>query len=132
MGLVHRRHGDVHLLHQRLKGIGHETFGRHVDDLILTPARVFHGFAVLAFGQRAIDIGRVDACLVQGGYLIFHQRNEGRYHNGNPLKHKRRNLETDRFSRPRRHNPQDVPAGKGAVNQGFLPFPEGIIAEDIF
>ncbi len=67
--------------------------------------------------------------LVQGGYLILHQGNQGRYHQRDPRQQKCRNLIAQRLSRAGRHNAEDILSGKKCIHQQFLPLPEGIVSE---
>ena len=74
----------------------------------------------------------VNAGFIEGLNLVHHQGNQGRDHHRNSRHQKCRDLIAQRFSRPGRHNGEDVFPGQDLVDNLLLPRTEGVIAEICF
>ncbi len=132
MSFVHCEHRNFCLLRKLHKLVSLQPFGRNIDDLIPSGTRQTQRFGNLRFAERTVDIGGMNAGLIQCLYLILHQRDQRRDHQCNTRHKKGRHLITDRFTRTRRHDPQHILSLQNAVNQYLLPFPELLIAKIFF
>ena len=109
-----------------------QTLRSHIDDFVLPGFRQFQRFSDLSFCQGAVDVRGVNAGFIEGLNLVHHQGNQGRDHHRNSRHQKRRDLIAQRFSRPGRHNGEDVFPGQDLVDNLLLPRTEGVIAEICF
>ena len=87
--------------------------------------------AALAGGERAVDVGGRHARLLKRGHLVFHQGDEGRYHQGDALARQRRDLKAGRLAGARGHDAQSVAPLHDSINQRLLPGAEGAVTEDL-
>ena len=108
---VYCNHGNFRLPGKRKKRLCHQSFRRCINDFISPLRGKFHCLSVLALCERTVYKSRMHPCGIQCCHLVLHQRNQRGYHNGNPGKKQGRYLKTDRFSRPCRHNSQNVASG---------------------
>ena len=79
--------------------------------------------------QGRIDERCIDAAGAQSIDLVLHQGDQRTEHQRQPLAHQRRNLITDRFTGPRRHDHQRVAAPEQAIHNRRLTATEGGMAE---
>jgi hypothetical protein len=65
-------------------------------------------------------------------HLVFHEGDQRRNHDGQPLKYQCRDLIADGFSTPGGHYDQGILFLQDMSNNLFLERPEGVIAENVF
>jgi hypothetical protein len=76
-----------------------------------------------------VERGRGNALPAELVYLIFHEGDQRRDHEGCALEEKGRKLVADRLSGPGRHDREQVLAFERGAHDGFLALPKGIVAE---
>ena len=104
-----------------------QPFRGHIDNLIPPLACIGQCLGNLVLRKGAIDIGSVDACLVEGLHLVFHERDQGRDHQCDTGQQKRRHLIADGFPCTGGHNTQHILSCQNMVYQCFLSFPKRMI-----
>ena len=129
MGLIHRQHGNPDSRHRPAKSFRLQPLRGHIDDFIHPRSHIPVNQANLGRGQGAVDIGPSHSHAFQRHHLILHQGNEGGYHQGNALHHKRGNLIAQALSAPCGHDAEHIPPGQLGPNQVFLALPEGFVAK---
>ena len=125
--LVHHQEADIHLLQAGLEDRGVQALGRHVEELVVTVDSVVQRDVDLPRRHARIDRQRLDAAPGEVLHLVFHQRNQGRNDNRNPLPHQRRHLETEALAPARGQDGQRVPARQRRRNNLLLLGPEGVV-----
>ena len=95
-------------------------------------SRAAPGGHVVVARKRGIDAVGGDARKPERRNLILHQRHQRRDDDGQAAPDKRRHLEAERFTGTRRHDGEEVAAGKQRAHRRFLPRTEAVEAEDVF
>ena len=136
MGLVHGvegnldalEEGDVFLLGKGLRG--------HVQQFGDTPPQVFLNFLNLDFVEGRIeemgDPGLAGLEPADDVHLVFHEGDERGYHNSRSLHDQCRQLVTQRFASPRRHQNEGIVPGYQMPDNLLLVCLESIVPEEGF
>ena len=129
VGFVNSDEAQVQRM-QKLPEAGHtDTLWGHVEQADPAGLGLALGGGGIAAVQAAVDEGGGDAVGPQGVHLVLHQGDEGRDHQGQPARCQRRQLVAQRLAAAGGHYDQAVAAGQGVGDDGFLPGPEGVVAE---
>ena len=132
VGLIHRHLGDGLLPHHGGKTLAEQPLRGHVEKLIRPPvdlpAHPPEGLPV----QGAVEEGRRDARLLQGGHLVLHQGDQGGDHQGEPRQQQGRDLIAQGLPPAGGHHPQSIPPGQDALDEFLLPRPEGGVTVVLF
>ena len=91
------------------------------------PAR----FGLVAI-QRGIQVCRRDPARLQRVHLIFHQRDERRYHDGQPIAQQCRQLKTERLPAAGGHEHKHITPRERIVDDLLLQWPKLVVAEMSF
>ncbi|MCY1436014.1 hypothetical protein D9M71_521280 [compost metagenome] len=130
--LVDGEQADVQLLQETQHARLHQTLGRQVEQLDLATTQAI-GDVPLGFrAQRGIQCGGRNAQLVEGGDLVFHQRDQRRNHHRQPLAQQRRDLEAQRLATAGGHQHQSIAAAGHALDDPRLIATEGVVTENVF
>ncbi|MNZ90218.1 hypothetical protein D3C78_1091730 [compost metagenome] len=130
--LVDGEQADVQLLQEAQHARLHQTLGRQVEQLDLATTQAI-GDVPLGFrAQRGIQCGGRNAQLVEGGDLVFHQRDQRRNHHRQPLAQQCRDLEAQRLATAGGHQHQGIAAAGHALDDPRLIATEGVVTENVF
>ena len=132
VSLIHRHHDDGRLKRELEKILGKKPLRRHIDEGITALRRKGEGLFILGKGEGAVQISRMYPGLIQRRYLILHEGDQRRNHQGDLSHHQGGHLIADGFSRPGGHDAEGIPSGENAVDQRLLSFPKAVIAEILF
>ena len=130
MRLVQGEQADFAALQQIEEARGHQTLGRHIDQVKLATLDLPFDLHRVAPVQRGVEVGGIDADLTQGIDLIAHQRDQRRDDHRDTGPHQRRDLEAQRFAAAGRHQHHRVASGDHMVDDAGLLSPERVIAID--
>ncbi|MNB99359.1 hypothetical protein D3C75_466380 [compost metagenome] len=92
VGFVHRHQHRIPVRQMLKKVIQHQTFRRDIQQADLPATATGHHLLLLLSGLRRVQTGRRHAVGQQLVHLIFHQRDQGRYHDGQAIQYQRRHL----------------------------------------
>ena len=131
MGFVDSEELHVEPLQRRYHAIGHQTFGREIEDADVSARDALPYLDVfIARGCGIYGLGR-DARELQRGDLILHQRDERRNDNGQTAFHQCGHLIAQRFARTRRHDSEHMPVAEQAIDDALLARTERLEAEGL-
>jgi hypothetical protein len=130
MRLIDRDHRAIDPPQHRHRGCRGKPLGRHVEQLQHPGIQLGKDLLGLFLGIARGQCPGFDPSLAQGAHLIAHQRNQRRDHHRHPVTTQRRQLETQRFPAPGRHDCQGVLPRKHGIDNLFLALPIGSKAKD--
>ena len=120
---------DVPVKRAFQKRLQHQSLRRDVEHPVLAPMQPAPARLCLVPVQGGIQVGRRDPAGLQRIDLIFHERNERRNYNGQPLAHQRRQLKTKRLAAAGRHQYKHVVSGERIADDLPLQWPELVVPE---
>jgi hypothetical protein len=109
--------------------IQHQAFRRDIQQANLPGAAAGHHLLLLLAALGRVQTGRRHAVGQQLIDLVFHQRDQRRYHDRQAAQHQRGHLITERFAAAGRHHHQAVAAFQHRIDDGFLARAELLVAE---
>ena len=119
-------------LAQEVAEAAFEPLGRDVEQADFSVSRGAEYLRGLLPVHRAVYRRGADAVLAQRVDLVFHQRYERRYDNGEAARHYRRYLVAERLARAGRHDADSVAARGYRLDELELAFAEAVVAEYFF
>ncbi len=111
------------------KRLQHQSFWRDVKHTVFATVKAAPARGCFLPIQRGIQVGRRDPAGLQRIDLIFHERNERRNYNGQPLAHQRRQLKTKRLPAACRHQHEHIPSRQRIGDDLPLQRPEFVVPE---
>ena len=121
VGFVYHEQGNL-ALEQDLEEVPvAKALGGDVEDLSCALLDGQLGCGLLAAGQRGVDGPGVHPDLVELVGLIFHQRDQGRHHQGQARQEQRRQLVGQRLARAGRHHREHITTVENRPDDRFLP-----------
>ena len=126
---IHRQQHRVPVREMVEEVIQHQTFRRDIQQANLSGAATRHHLLLLLAGLRGVKTGGRHPIGEQLVDLVFHQRNEGGYHDRQAVQHQRRHLIAEGFPAAGRHHHQAIAAFQHGFNDGFLAGAELLVAK---
>ena len=126
--LVDGQQADAHGTELRAEAFGGEAFGREVEELVVAEDAVVELGVDLGRGHAHVDGCGLDAASAQVVHLVFHQGDERRDDEAEPVHGQRGNLEGERFAAAGGHEGEGVSSGADGADDVFLQRSEGIVA----
>ena len=99
-------------------------FRRQIQQLKPLLMEILNHTALFKPGEAGVKRRRRDLPLLHGGYLILHQGDEGRNHQGQPGQEGRRQLIAERFPLPCRHDRHRIAPSQHGANDLLLARPK--------
>ena len=126
--LVDGQQADVHGAELRQEALRGEAFGREVEELVVAEDAVVELRVDLGRGHAHVDSRGLDATSAQVVHLVFHQGDEWRDDEAQPVHGQSRDLESERLAASGRHERERVTSGPDGADDVFLQRSEGIVA----
>ena len=128
VGLVDRQQAHVHLEETDPKQLCPKPFRRDVKELVVAVDGVVERVINLPPRHPRVHRQRPDPPVPKVLDLVFHQRDQRRHDDADPLPHQRRHLETHRLPSPRRQHRQHIPPGQRLGDNLLLHRPETLVS----
>ena len=109
--------------------IQHQPCWCDIQQANLSGTATGHHLLLLLAGLRGVKTGRRHAVGEQLVNLVFHQRNQRRYHDRQAIKYQRGHLIAERFTATGRHYHQAITTFQHGFNDGFLARTELLVAK---
>ena len=132
VGFIHRHEGHRNFRHESGKLRRIQSLRRHIQKLVRPRSGTLVHQLHLLDGEGAVQIGGLDACLAERGYLVFHQGDEGGDDQGDAVEHQGGDLVAQGLPAAGGHDAQHVPARQDGVNERLLPLPELAVTKVVF
>jgi hypothetical protein len=131
VGFIYREQRQRHLMQQFQHTRLYQALRRYVQQLDLpAPQTLLYG-PLLIGAEAGIQIGSGNAQLCQGIDLILHERDQRRNHHRQALAGQGRDLVTQGFATPSRHQHQRIRSFAKALNDRFLLTAKGGVAKGV-
>ena len=98
VGFIDREERELRIVKQAMSRIGQQTFRCHIEQFQFASAGLLSNLVFFGARQRAIQKCSTDSASDQRVDLIFHQRDQRRHDDRQPLTAKRGCLKTERLS----------------------------------
>ena len=131
MRLVDGEQAYMQAIERRQHALGHQPFRGHVEKACLSRRGPAPGRDIVGAALRRVDAVRRDPGEPEGGDLVLHQRDQRRHHHRETAHDQRRDLETQRLARSRRHHRERVASCQQGFYRRFLAGAETLEPEDI-
>ena len=127
--LVHRDETDAQPPQEVREAGQRDPFGRHVEQLEITPERGAPDLRGLVRTHRAVQAAGGDAAGAERVHLVLHERDQRRDHERQPVARERRKLVAERLAAAGGHEHHGVPSGEGQSDGALLQGTEGVVPE---
>ena len=132
VGLVHRDHADLLLLHKALEAWHFQPLRGHIDDLIPALAGAVQHQGFLVVGETVVQKSRCHTGLHKSSHLILHQAHQRRHHQRDARQQQGGHLIADGLTGTGGHHGQHVLPGQQALHDLLLPGAEAVVAKKFF
>lgn len=129
MGLVDGDKGDCEVPNGRQKGRTRQALRRNVQDLELAASDAVPNLFLSSKAERVVEESGVKAQLNELPYLVAHERDQGRDHDGGAAERDGGDLVDQRFARPGGHHGQHVAFPYDGFDGPFLLRAERVVPE---
>ena len=129
MGLVDGDKGDREVLDGRQESRARQALRRNVQDLELAAFDAVPNLFLSPKAQRVVKESRMQAQLNELPYLVAHERDQGRDHDGGAAERDGGDLVDERLARPGGHDGQHVAFPHDGLDGPFLLRTEPVVPE---
>ena len=125
MGFIDHQQRNPEAAQELEKFLMLHPFRRQIEQLQPFLMEILNDTVLFRASEAGMKRRRFDPSLLEAGHLILHQSNEGRNDQGQARQAGRRQLITERFTLPSRHDRHGITPGQDGANDLFLARPKG-------